>query len=421
MDNLRNIVKAVIVGLGYVGLPLACAAAAAGIDVVGLDSNEETVNKLISGMSHIGDISDQDIIDALAKGFLPTTDQRCIAKADVIVICVPTPLDSKHHPDLSSVITAANSISTNLKPKSLIILESTTYPGTTEEILKPLFEKDNKKCGVDFFLAFSPERIDPGNKKFNIRNTPKIVGGVSSMCTQLATQFYEQFIEEVVTAKGTKEAETAKLLENTYRHINIALVNELAQLSHALDIDIWDVIRCASTKPFGFETFWPSAGVGGHCIPIDPNYLAFQVREKLDKPFKFIELAEEINRSMPKYVANRLREILNFKHKQVLILGVTYKPNVSDQRESPAIYLAEELIQLGAKISFFDPFVPEWKVNSINFVRPNTFEEALNSADLVVILQKHKFFIENSQLINNSQIPVLDTTGTFNGDFVSLL
>jgi nucleotide sugar dehydrogenase len=421
MEKLRNILKAVIVGLGYVGLPLACAAAAAGIDVTGLDSNEEIVNHLLNGQSHIGDISDKEIANALARGFRPTTDQGLIAKADVVVICVPTPLDANHHPDLSAVIKAADVISTNLKPKALVILESTTYPGTTEEILKPLFEQGNKKCGVDFFLAFSPERIDPGNKKFNIGNTPKIVGGVSSICTQLAKQFYEQFVEEVIAAKGTKEAETAKLLENTYRHINIALVNEFAQLAHALEIDIWDVIRCASTKPFGFQTFWPSAGVGGHCIPIDPNYLAFQVREKLDKPFKFIELAEEINRSMPKYVANRISEMLNIANKRVLILGVTYKPNVSDQRESPAINVADELIQLGANITFFDPYVTEWKVNTLVFKRPKSLEEAWDSAELVVILQKHEFFIDNFDLINNSKVPVLDTTGTFTGNSVRAL
>jgi nucleotide sugar dehydrogenase len=411
----------VVVGLGYVGLPLAHAAALSGCKVTGLDVNKEMTEALNNGTSHIGDLTDMEIQNALTEGFEATTNPECIKDADVVVICVPTPLDSSGHPDLDAVISATNMIRHNLSNGATVILESTTYPGTTEELILPLLEEQLGSCGEDFFLAFSPERIDPGNKSFGIRNTPKVIGGVTALCTEKADAFYSKFVDQTVIAKGTREAETAKLLENTYRHINIALVNELAQLSHQLGIDIWDVIKCASTKPFGFQAFWPSAGVGGHCIPIDPNYLAFKVRSELDKPFRFIELAEEINHGMPKYVAGRLAEIMPIAGARICLLGVTYKANITDQRESPAVPLAVELIAMGAEVTFFDPYVSTWIVEGSSLVSEKTLQDVFASVDGVVILQSHAEFLAEAQLFEISRIPVFDATGKFTGSQVTKL
>ena len=413
--------KAVVIGLGYVGLPLAHAAATSGIQVTGLEINRKVVDSLNSGSSHIGDLSNNDVSDAVAKGFRATTEPSCIKEADVVVICVPTPLDHDGHPDLAAVMSAATMIKQNLSVGTTVILESTTYPGTTDEILLPMFELDARTCGKDFYLAFSPERIDPGNSKFGIKNTPKVIGGVTPRCSEMARIFYENFVERTVIAKGAREAETAKLLENTYRHINIALVNELAQLSHQLGIDIWNVIECASTKPFGFQPFWPSAGVGGHCIPIDPNYLAFKVRDELDKPFRFIELAEEINHGMPMYVASRISEMLSLKGANVCLLGVTYKQNIPDQRESPAIPLAKALITMGANITYFDPYVKNWEVDGKSVKSMCSIFSAITENDLVVILQSHKVFIEALGEFSSSKTLIFDATGKFAGDNVTRL
>ena len=410
--------KAVVIGLGYVGLPLAHAATMSGVQVTGLEVNQKVVDALNSGISHIGDLSNDEIGAAVSKGFHATTDPECITEADIVVICVPTPLNGDGHPDLAAVMSAASMIQQNLSAETTVILESTTYPGTTEEILLPMFELVGLECGKDFHLAFSPERIDPGNSKFGIKNTPKVIGGVTSRCSESAKVFYENFVERTVIAKGTREAETAKLLENTYRHINIALVNELAQLSHQLGIDIWNVIECASTKPFGFQPFWPSAGVGGHCIPIDPNYLAFKVRDELDKPFRFIELAEEVNRGMPMYVATRIAELLPLHSSRVCLLGVTYKQNISDQRESPAIPLAKILSAMGAKISFVDPNVPNWVVDGNEIESHGSPKGAIDQNDVVVILQSHQAFIEDMELFKNSETLVFDATGKFEGNNV---
>ncbi|WP_298120908.1 nucleotide sugar dehydrogenase, partial [uncultured Aurantimicrobium sp.] len=301
-----------------------------------------------------------------------------------------------------------------------VVLESTTYPGTTEEILKPLLEETGRKVGKNIYLAFSPERIDPGNPTYGIKNTPKIVGGVTEVCGDKAVAFYEQFIETVVRAKGTREAETAKLLENTYRHINIALVNEMAQFAHAMDIDIWNVVELAKTKPFGFQSFSPSAGVGGHCIPIDPNYLAYKVRAELERPFRFVELAEEINHSMPPYVARRVQDLLNSQSKavkgsKVLLLGVTYKANISDKRESPAVPLGQRLLDMGAELSYFDPHVPAWGVNGVDVPRSASISGALQDSDVIILVQPHREFIEAASEISSSSTVVLDTTGKFAG------
>jgi hypothetical protein len=386
--------KLVVIGLGYVGLPLAQAAIQSGLSVQGLDVNPRVVDGLNSGRSHIDDLSDEDISLMLDGGFQATTDAQVLADADVAVICVPTPLDDAGGPDLRAVRSAVAMVQTHLHPGQTVILESTTYPGTTDEEVRPALESTGLTVGEDFYLAFSPERIDPGNPTYGIRNTPKVVGGVTASSTLKAAAFYRQFIDTVVEARGAREAETAKLLENTYRHINIALVNEMARFCNELDIDLWDVIRAASTKPFGFQAFYPGPGVGGHCIPIDPNYLSYQVRAKLGYPFRFVELAQEINATMPAYVAQRIQDALNdqsiaLKGARILLLGVTYKPNIADERESPARPLAEALIAKGALIDYHDPHVKVWTVGGTTLdVVPN-LDDAVAAADICVLLQAH--------------------------------
>ena len=418
--------KAVIIGLGYVGLPLAQAAKTSGIEVVGLDLNQQIVDGLNSGVSHIDDLADDEIVALVAQGFRATSDSSVISDADLVVICVPTPLDASGSPDLTAVIAATKSVAIHMSAGVTVVLESTSYPGTTEEVLKPLLETNGLVCGEDFFLAFSPERIDPGNDQYNISNTPKVVGGVTERCTINAVAFYSRFIEEVVQARGPREAETAKLLENTYRHVNIALVNEMAQFCFAMGIDIWDVIRLAKTKPFGFQSFSPSAGVGGHCIPIDPNYLAYKVRAELDRPFRFVELAEEINQGMPPYVSRRLQDLLNNHSKAVrgstvLILGVTYKANISDRRESPSVPLAKKLLDLGCTLQYNDPYVEEWSVNGIRIEKVHELSAGLKNSDAAIVVQAHQEYIAESDQFFATSTPVLDTTGKFSGPSVERL
>ncbi|HEV8571015.1 MAG TPA: nucleotide sugar dehydrogenase [Actinoplanes sp.] len=386
-----------ILGLGYVGLPLARAATQAGLSVIGFDVKTAVVDGLNAGRSHIDDLSDADISDMIREGFRATVDESEIAAAKTAVICVPTPLSEDGGPDLGAVNAAVATIGRQLRPGMLVILESTTYPGTTDEVVRPVLERSGLVAGTDFHLAFSPERIDPGTKEFGPHNTPKVVGGHTPQCTARAAAFYGTFVETVVTTKGTREAETAKLLENTYRHINIALVNEMARFCHQLGIDLWDVIRAASSKPFGFQAFYPGPGVGGHCIPIDPNYLSHNVRTKLGYPFRFVELAEEINATMPAYVAHRAQNILNegglaINGSRVLMLGVTYKPNVADQRESPAVPLARGLAGLGAKVMYHDPYVTEWTAAGADVLRADDLEAAVAEADLVVLVQNHSAY-----------------------------
>jgi nucleotide sugar dehydrogenase len=411
----------VIVGLGYVGLPLANAASLAGVDVVGLDLNSATVDALNAGRSHIDDLDDASIAALLASGFRATSDPTVIADADIVVICVPTPLDEDGRPNLDAVIGASTTIAANLTPGTTVVLESTTYPGTTEEILQPLLEATGLVCGTDFFLAFSPERIDPGNEVYTITNTPKVVGGITPGSTAKAVEFYEKFVAEVVPASGAREAEMAKLLENTYRHVNIALVNEMAQFSHSMGIDIWEVVRLAKTKPFGFQSFSPSAGVGGHCIPIDPNYLAYKVRAELDRPFRFVELAEEINQSMPTFVSRRLQDMLNQRYKpmrgsKVLLLGVTYKANISDRRESPAVPLAQRLMSMGVELQYHDPSVTGWTVDGVEIAEAGDLAAACAAADAVIIVQAHAPYLADPDAITGSGTPVLDATGKFSGE-----
>jgi UDP-N-acetyl-D-glucosamine dehydrogenase len=386
----------VILGLGYVGLPLAQQATRVGMSVLGFDVQPAVVDALNAGRSHVDDLSDADVAEMVAGGFTATADEKRIAEASVAVICVPTPLSEGDGPDLRAVTGATMAIARNLRPGMLVVLESTTYPGTTDDVVRPLLEQESGLvAGVDFHLAFSPERIDPGNATFGPRNTPKVVGGYTKACSDRVAEFYGRFIDTVVRTKGTREAETAKLLENTYRHVNIALVNEMARFCHELDIDLWDVIRAAATKPFGFQAFYPGPGVGGHCIPIDPNYLSHNVRSKLGYPFRFVELAQEINATMPAYVARRAQNLLNadgiaVHGATVLLLGVTYKANIADQRESPATPLARQLSGLGAKVIYHDPHVSDWKVTDVQVSGVDDLDGAAASADLVILVQHHR-------------------------------
>jgi nucleotide sugar dehydrogenase len=365
------------------------------MSVLGFDVSSQVVDGLNAGRSHVDDLADADIARMQQAGFRATTSESEIANADTAAICVPTPLAEGDGPDLRAVIAATRSVARHLHQGMLVVLESTTYPGTTDEVVRPILEESGLAAGIDFHLAFSPERIDPGNETFGVHNTPKVVGGHTPACSRRAAEFYGRFVQSVVMTRGTREAEAAKLLENTYRHINIALVNEMARFCHELQIDLWDVIKAASTKPFGFQPFYPGPGVGGHCIPIDPNYLSHSVRTKLGYPFRFVELAQEINATMPVYVARRAQNLLNEAGKatngsSVLLLGVTYKPNIADQRESPAVPLARQLNMLGAKLTYHDPHVTRWQVPGVEVLCADDLDTAVAAADLVILVQNHR-------------------------------
>src|SRR5690625_3785697 len=404
----------VIIGQGYVGLPLAQAATLSGYSVTGLEVNQAIADDLNAGTSHVEDIPHLALQVMLDKGYRATTDNTVIGDADVVVICVPTPLGDAGRPDLTAVESAAAAIAENLVKRSLVILESTTYPGTTEELLQPALEVGGRRLDEDFYLAFSPERIDPGNTTWRLDNTPKVVGGVTQCSGDKAVEFYEKFISEVVKVKGAKEAETAKLLENTYRHINIGLVNEMAKFSHELGIDIWEVIKAAKTKPFGFQAFYPGPGVGGNCIPIDPSYLNYSVRKALGHPFRFVDLAEDINNSMPNYVVQRVQDLLNDHQKslsgsKVLLLGVSYKADIADQRHSPAIPVANGLASKGAVISYHDANVPNWTFNGSTHESASDLDAAVANADIVILLQPHRED-DLESIASNAQI-FFDTRG----------
>lgn len=393
-----------IVGQGYVGLPLAFSAVQAGWVVRGLDTSSRVVDRLNSGLSHIDDLEDSDIQTMLSAGYSATSDPAVVGTSEVVVICVPTPLADGGAPDLSAVRAATRMVGQNLNPGTVFILESTTYPGTTEEVCIPILEEESGLiAGTDFSVAFSPERVNPGVPEFGISNTPKLIGGIDRLSLEKGTSFYQSFIDEVVPMSGTREAETAKLLENTFRHVNIALINEMAKFCHELGIDIWDVIDGAATKPFGFMKFTPGPGVGGHCIPIDPNYLSYEVRKELGYPFRFVELAQEINNSMPAYVVSRVQSLLNDVRKpvngaKILLLGITYKKDIADQRQSPAVPLARQLIDLGATVRYHDPFVAEWNVSDdpsddeFTIPRETDLNGAARDADIVVLLQPHSAY-----------------------------
>ena len=401
-----------VVGLGYVGLPLAVESANSKLKVIGYDVNEIRVSEINKGQSPIEDISNSELETALAT-FEATTEQQKLSMCENIVISVPTPL-TDYQPDLSYVISAAKTVGENLVKNQVIILESTTYPGTTLEVLIPNLEKySNMKAGDDFFVGYSPERIDPGNEIWKFKNTPKVVSGINEKSLLKIKKFYESIIDEVVIVNGTKEAEMVKLLENTYRHVNIALINELAMLCKMLDIDIWEVVDAAKTKPFGFQSFRPGPGVGGHCIPVDPEYLSFKTRQ-VGKPVRFVELAQEINNSMPSYVITRCSELMNANEKvlnksRILIMGVAYKKDISDTRESPAKDLISGLLDKNANVSYLDPFVENLNINGEEITKIET-DSNLSDFDLIIIHTPHSEF-KNINFENISSL-VFDTTGS---------
>ena len=403
-----------VIGLGYVGLPLAIEAANNTLKVAGYDIKEEVVDSLNKSMSHVEDISVQVLDNALTKELLFTSDSKVLGESEYIVISVPTPL-TDYQPDLSYVEAASKSIGENLIKGQVVILESTTYPGTTIEIVQPILENvSNLKAGEDFLLGYSPERIDPGNKEWTFKNTPKIVSGINKKSLEKISKFYKSIIDEVVEVSGTREAEMVKLIENTYRQVNIAMVNELAILSNMLDIDIWEVVEAAKTKPFGFQSFRPGPGVGGHCIPIDPKYLSFKTRQ-IGQPVRFVELAQEINNSMPNYVVARISELMNkkeilLKNSKILILGVAYKKDIGDTRESPAIDIIESLLEKSVDLSFYDPHVDELDFNKNSISKEKNLEN-LSSYDLILIHTPHSEFHE----INFESVTslIFDSTGSF--------
>ncbi len=414
----------VVVGLGYVGLPLAQEAVRSGLSVVGLDTDPVRVATLADGRSPITDLGDQELADMLAAGFRVTSDPACLARTGVVVVCVPTPLREDGTPELSAVRDAMTAVGDRLQPGTLVVLESTTYPGTTEQVVAPLLEaRSGLVPGRDVALAYSPERIDPGNALYGVRSTPKVVGGLTPACGEAAAVFYGKLVDEVVPVRGTREAEMAKLLENTYRHVNIALVNEMAVFCHELDIDLWDVIDAAATKPFGFAAFRPGPGVGGHCIPVDPSYLSWTVR-RLGYPFRFVELAQEINDRMPAYVVTRITRALNDRSRavrgsRVLLLGVTYKADVADARETPAVPLARRLLELGADVHWHDPFVDEFALAGEPLPRvPDPVVDA-RSSDVVVLLQAHAGY--DLEALAAAAPLLFDTRGVVTGEGVERL
>ena len=405
-----------VVGLGYVGLPLAVESATSSLNVLGFDINSERVEMINNGHSPIEDISNEELSQSL-QNFHSTTESKELSQCRNIVISVPTPL-TDYQPDLSYVVNAAKTVGENLVKNQVVILESTTYPGTTLEVLIPNLEKmSGLKAGEDFFVGYSPERIDPGNKVWKFKNTPKVISGINDVSSEKIQSFYESIIDETVLVKGTKEAEMVKLLENTYRHVNIALINELAMLCKMLDIDIWEVVNAAKTKPFGFESFKPGPGVGGHCIPVDPEYLSFKTRQ-IGKPVRFVELAQEINNSMPLYVVNQVNEILNknkiiLNSSKILLMGVAYKKDISDMRESPAIDIAELLLDKDVDISYYDPYVEEFKVSG-HIVNREVDTNSFKDYDMLLVLTPHSNFAQLD--LNNLKTIIFDTTGS---DFIN--
>ena len=405
-----------MVGLGYVGLPLLVSAVRVGFRGVGMDLDPGRVEAIGAGRSYLSDLSDEVLREA-ARSLRASTRYEELRDCDVVVVCVPTPLKD-HDPDLGHIEAAGEGIGRELRPGTLVILESTTYPGTTEEVLRPILERSGLAAGRDFALAYSPERIDPGRGLDHLAKTPKVVGGLTKACGSLAAEFYRTFVHEVHVVSSPREAEMAKLIENTFRHVNIALVNELAFLSRDLDVDLWEAIRAAATKPFGFMPFWPGPGVGGHCIAIDPSYLSWRVGQRTGHRLNFVEHAQEVNARMPGFVAQRVGDALNRQGKpvrgsRILGVGVTYKPDVNDCRESPAIAVLSRLAEAGAKVSYHDPYVAELRVGSKTLRSRPLTHEVLGVQDCVVVLTAHSC-IDFEQVVESSGL-VFDARGVTRG------
>ncbi|HIU32463.1 MAG TPA: nucleotide sugar dehydrogenase [Candidatus Caccousia avistercoris] len=388
-----------IVGLGYVGLPLAVEMAKAGYKTIGFDVQAKKVDSVNAGHNYIGDIVGDTLKEMVDTGYLRATSNFDFIKdVDAVAICVPTPLDKYQQPDISYVKGSTESVAEHVHPGMLVVLESTTYPGTTEELLKPILEKSGLKCGEDFFLAFSPERVDPGNKQYKTKNTPKVVGGVGEDCTQVAAALYRNVLEGgVYEVSSPAVAEMEKLLENTYRNINIGLANEMAIICNRMGINVWEVIDAAKTKPYGFQAFYPGPGLGGHCIPLDPFYLTWKARE-YDYHTRLIETSGEINTGMPEYVVDRAMKVLNknriaMNGAKVLVLGVAYKNDIDDYRESPALNVIDHLLEQGAQTTYYDPYIPEYKhKGKVHTGEKELTDEILKEADIVIICTAHECF-----------------------------
>jgi UDP-N-acetyl-D-glucosamine dehydrogenase len=401
--------KVGIIGLGYVGLPLAVAFAEAGHAVVGLDTDGRKVERLGNGRSDVEDVADERLA-ALGDSFAPTTDRAALSECDAVVICVPTPLANHREPDLTYLVDAATTLSGVLREGQLVVLESTTYPGTTRDRVKPILEESGLAAGRDFHLAYSPERIDPGRTDYTIRTTPKVVGGLTDACRDRAAELYSEICDEVVPVSGPEAAELSKLLENIFRSVNIALVNELARLCDRMGIDVWEVVDAAGTKPFGFMRFDPGPGMGGHCLPVDPFYLAFAAREH-DFYTEFIELAGKINQTQPHFCVEKIQRTLNDVEKpvsgsRVLLLGVAYKGGVGDLRESPALKIIRLLRELGADVSYHDPHVPE--VTELGMSSTELVDE-LGRADIVCVITAHPE-VDYGRVVSEASL-VLDFRG----------
>lgn len=381
-----------VVGLGYVGLPLALAFAEAGATVIGVDTDSNKIAAIGSGVSPVEDVRDEQLNAAMSSGKIRAVeDYAALEEAEAVIICLPTPLNEHREPDLTPVIEGAENIARSLRSGALVVLESTTYPGTTREVLLPIFERAGRRVGDDFYLAFSPERVDPGNRKYKLRNTPRVVGGISAECSRRATELYSKIADNIHPVSGTDEAEMTKLLENIFRGVNIALVNEFAILCNRMGLDVWEVVEAAATKPFGFMPFYPGPGLGGHCIPIDPFYLSWRARA-FDMTAEFIELAGRTNVNMPYYASERIAAALNAEKKpvngsRILVLGVAYKPNVGDLRESPSLKILELLRGSGADVVYHDPYVSRLPNQDLDSV-PLTKQE-IAEADCVAIATDH--------------------------------
>jgi len=419
--NDKSVVTSVI-GLGYVGLPLAVEMAKHGLKVFGIDIDERKVKSLEEGRSYVSDIDKNDLAELIENGnFIPTIDFSVLKEVNTVSICVPTPLRKTKDPDISYIKAAVSQIKKYMHDGLLIILESTTYPGTTKEIIEKELEAEGYTVGEDYWLCFSPERVDPGNRQYNVRNTSKVIGGTTKQCSELAKTLYEIFIEEIVVVSSTKTAEMVKLLENTFRAVNIALVNEMALMCNRMGVDVWEVIEAAGTKPFGFMTFYPGPGIGGHCIPLDPVYLSWKAKMYAFYN-RFIELASDINGNMPYHVISKLADILNHYYKcingsKILILGMAYKKDTDDMRESPGLEIYKLLRKKGAIVEFNDPFAKTFKneegecVNSIELT-----QQKLNQADCVLLLTNHtiyeyKWIAENSRTVFDTRNAFKDVQG----------
>ena len=409
--------KVVVVGQGYVGLPVAMRAVDVGFPVVGFEASPARVKSLEAGESYVGDIGNDELHRALTRGYLPTGDAAHLADFDIAVISVPTPLN-EGMPDLSFIEAAGRDLAAHLRPGACVILESTTYPGTTSELLVPILEQGSGLTIGEFFCGYSPERIDPGNATWGLQNTPKVVSGVDEPSLAAVDAFFSAIVDTTVPVGSAAEAELVKLLENTFRHVNIALVNELAMFARDLGVDIWRAIDAASTKPFGYMRFTPGPGVGGHCLPIDPSYLAWRVKQHLGHTFRFVELANDVNEHMPDYVFQRTTALLNKERKSVngskiLLLGLAYKKGTSDWRESPSVHVAELLAAAGAEISFCDPYIAEVNTQHLRFPLVEFTSDQLSSADLVVVLVDHAEF-EPAAMVKHSRL-VFDTKNLLRG------